>query len=86
MVARYNASEGIEAPASKFSAVTTSDTADLAYVSRALVIGTGGTLTVISEAGDTVLFAAVSDGAILPIKCSRVKATGTTATGIVALF
>ena len=67
-------------------AVTPSDTVDLTYVSRALWVGgTSGTITAIMADGTTVLFSGVPTGTLLPIRVSRVKATGTTATLIVAI-
>lgn len=54
---------------------------------RALYIGGAGNLTVDMADGDTdVAFLGVQQGQILDIQVSRVKATGTTATNIVALF
>lgn len=51
----------------------------------ALYVGGAGAL-VATINGTDVTFAAVPAGTILPVKASAVKATGTTATSIVALF
>ena len=67
------------------AAVTPSDTADLANVSRFLMVGVAGNLNVITQAGQTVVIPAAA-GMPLPIAVSRVKATSTTATGIVAIW
>lgn len=66
-------------------AVTPSDTVDLTNVSRYLVVGVAGNLNVITEGGATVTVNAAA-GIPLPLAVSRVKATSTTATGIVALW
>lgn len=52
----------------------------------ALYIGTAGTLAVVMRNGATVSFGAVAAGTLLPIAVSRVKATGTSASNIVALY
>lgn len=70
------------APAAGAISVTPSDTTVLANV-RSLKIGTGGTI-VVTIGGSDFTFT-VSDGETLPVKATKVKATGTTATGIVAL-
>jgi hypothetical protein len=54
-------------------------------VSRALYIGGTGDLTVRMADDQTVLFTAVPVG-IFPIQVDQVRATGTTATNIVALY
>lgn len=73
-------------PAVSAVAVTPSDSADLAATpTRALYIGTTGNL-VVNMADDTsVTFTAVPVG-ILWISVDRVKATGTTASNIIALY
>ncbi len=64
--------------------VTPSDTVDLPALPRVLYIGGAGTLR-LRVAGLTVNFT-VTAGTVLPVRASRVFATGTTATGIVSLF
>ena len=79
---------GLEAPAWDAVAVTPNDSADLARVAtRALYIGGGdGTLSVVMSSGNTVAFTGIGAGTILPIRVDRVRATGTGATDIVALY
>jgi hypothetical protein len=72
-------------PCRNAAAVTPSDTVDLADVSRYLVVTVAGNVTVITQAGQTVAIPAAA-GMPLPVAASRVKATGTTATGIVAIW
>lgn len=77
---------GLESPAVSGVAVTPSDTADLTLTTRAVFVGGGGAIRVIL-ARDTsaVTFSGVAAGTLLPIRVSRVLATGTTATSILAL-
>ena len=66
------------------AAVTPSDTVDLSDVTQALYVGGAGALAVITMAGQTVTFAAVAAGTTHELRVSRVKATGTVASSIVA--
>ena len=76
----------VTAPASAAEAVTPHDTNALAEYSRGLYVGGAGNITcrLVDDTNDTV-FTAVPSGAILPIRVSHVRATGTTATSIVAM-
>lgn len=79
---------GLQTPTAAFAhaeAVTPSDTVDLTYVSGMLYVGSVGDVTVITKNGETVLFKAVPTGTFVPIRASRVKTTGTTASQITAL-
>lgn len=72
-------------PATSAAAVTPSDGVDLTSIPRALYVGVSGDITVdMEETGSTILFKAVPVG-ILPIRVKRIRATGTTATNILAL-
>lgn len=73
--------------AHRASAVTTSDSTIYQQPTRALYIGGSGNITVdMADGGTSVLFAGVLSGTILPIQVTRIYATGTTATSIVALY
>lgn len=72
-------------PAEHAEAVTPSDATDLAIVSRALYVGATGNLSVIMLSGVTVTFVGVPAGALLPLRVSRVRSTGTTASSVVAI-
>jgi hypothetical protein len=76
----------ISDPAITAAAVTKSDTAELAKVARGLYVGGAGAVTVITAAGDTVAFGAVTAGSYLPLLIKQVKSTGTDATHMVAFF
>ena len=65
--------------------VTKSDTVDLPDVSRGLFIPTAGAIRVTFMSG-AVLTVSVPAGAQLPWRVTRVHATGTTATTVLALY
>lgn len=62
------------------------DTTELLQVSRALYVGQGGDIPLTLVDGDTLVFEAVPSGSILPVRASIVRATGTTAAAIIALW
>lgn len=76
---------GLDSPYEDGAAVTPSDATDLAVWSRALYIGGAGTLRITTAKGTVLNFAAVPAG-IHRLRAARVHATGTSATGIVALY
>lgn len=72
-------------PAKNAVAVTPHDTNAIASC-RALYVGGAGNVTLRTNDDDAdVLFTAVPAGSILPVRVRYVRATGTTATAIVAL-
>ena len=78
---------GLDSPAGSAAAVTASNTADLITPARALYIGGAGDVVVnMLGEGSSITFAGLAAGSILPVRVSRVLATGTTATDIVALW
>jgi hypothetical protein len=72
-------------PASSGFAIAPDDTLLLAETTRALFVGSGGSLRVEMASGAVLTFEAVADGAILPLRIVRVLATGTTAANIIGL-
>lgn len=74
----------IDAPATHAQAVTPNDAVDLTNVSRALWVGGGGDVKVTMLDGTTLTFVAMTIG-WHPLRVSRVWATLTTATSIVAV-
>ena len=73
-------------PARGGEEVSPCDATARSQVSRALYIGQSGDVDVTLADGDTMVFQAVPGGSLLPIRAEFVRATGTTATGIVALW
>ena len=78
-------SSGLESPAYDGVVVTPSDATDLPVTSRALFIGSSGDLSVIMAGGTILQLRNVPVG-ILPIRASRVRSSGTTASDIVAVW
>jgi hypothetical protein len=76
---------GLESPARDGFAITPSDSDDLPEVTRALYVGAEGTVAVALASGASVTLEGVSAGTLLPLRVSRVLATGTTASAIIGL-
>ncbi len=76
---------GLESPASNLSAVTPDDAADLPQVCRALNVAVSGTVAITTVAGTTATVY-VAAGIAFPVRASRIWATGTSATNIVAMW
>jgi hypothetical protein len=73
-------------PARNAVAVTPNDGTDLTNVSRGIIAGSTGNISVnMSGSGSAVVIAVVA-GQLYPIAVSRILATGTSATGIVAIW
>ena len=62
--------KSLEQPATGAFVVTTGVTLD--PTPRALYVGTGGTVEVLTLRGDTVSFVNVPNGAVLPVRVQRV--------------
>ena len=71
-------------PAKYAAPVTPSDVTDLTSPALGLYVGVSGNITMVVN-GAAVLFSNVPVG-IHPVRCTRVNATGTTATNLVALW
>ena len=73
-------------PATNAVAVTPSDTVDLTYPSRGIIVGVAGNIAVnMMESGTNVVIP-VAAGVVHPLRVTRVYSTSTTATTIVALY
>lgn len=73
-------------PARQLRAITPSDTENIPFVAKGIFVGTGGTISILAVGDTEAVTLTVQDGAILPIRARRINATGTTATGLVALI
>lgn len=68
-------------------AITPNDSTDFTLgVCRAIYVGVGGDISLVDLSGETVVFAGVIAGSILPVQTARVNATDTTASSLVALY
>ncbi len=63
---------------SVFAVATWSGTVDLPYVTRAVYIGSGGSLQVTMQDGSAVTIPGLVAGTMLPLRIKQVIATGTT--------
>lgn len=69
-----------------FAVITPNDSTEFDPYPRAIRIGVGGDVTVTTIRDVDILFSNVQDGETLPVWVKKVKATATTATGIVGYF
>jgi hypothetical protein len=76
----------LTAPARDGASVTPSDSTNLSVVPRALYVGLTGNVSAVLLGGQSISFQGVQAGTVLPVRVTRVNATGTTAGGIVALW
>lgn len=79
--------DSVSAPARRAAAIVPSDSEPLAEVPKALFVGTGGNIAM-RGAGDGAdqLWKNVADGTLLPFRAEYVRATGTTAADLLALY
>lgn len=75
--------KGLNAPLRGMFAVTPSDSADLAQITRQVYAAGAGKVSAIFEDGTTFAFS-IAAGERVDVMCVRIKSTGTTATGIEA--
>lgn len=79
-------SEILSSPCDNAAIVTPDNDTDLTYVTRGLWVGGAGSVNVVLAGGQTVLFAGIQAGTLLPLRVSRVKSSSTSATNIVAIW
>ena len=82
-----NSADAVSAPATRCVAVTPNDATPLTDIPKALFVGTGGALTLrgVADTADTV-WKNVPAGALLPFRARYVRAAGTSAGDILALY
>ena len=78
-------STGLESPATDGFTIAPSDSEDLPQVTRALYVGAAGAISLTLASGAAVTLAGIPGGTLLPLRATRVHATGTTADAIVGL-
>ncbi|XUU61080.1 spike base protein, RCAP_Rcc01079 family [Erythrobacter sp. HA6-11] len=82
----HSSSDSLIAPSSFCFAITPSDALDLPAVTKALYVGTGGNVTLVPvDNAAPVTFVNVPGGAILDVRVSQVRTTGTDASDLVGL-
>jgi hypothetical protein len=81
-----NIADAPSAPATRVVAVTPHDSNPLTDIPKALYVGTGGIVVLQGTSGGDATLANVADGSVLPVRAKFVRASGTTASDIVALY
>ncbi|MEI9850621.1 MAG: hypothetical protein WDN24_06900 [Sphingomonas sp.] len=82
-----NNADQVSAPATRALAVTPHDTNALGDIPKALFVGTGGNVTMRGVGGSAdQLWKNIPSGSILPFRVKYVRATGTTAADLLALY
>jgi hypothetical protein len=76
---------GLSDPVTDGVAVTPSDSTVLT-TTRAVFVGGAGNLAVVMASGNSLTLTGVTAGTVLPLRVTKVKSTGTTATNIAALW
>jgi len=83
---RYSSTfANLSSPAIDAFDVTPDDATDLPEVTRAIYIGVGGDLAIVTKEGGAVTLANLQAGTVLPLRVRAVRATGSTAQNIVGL-
>ena len=75
----------LTSPATAGETIVPNDGADLAHVTRGLYVGATGSVAAVLVSGDEVVFSDMQAGVLYPLRVKRLKATGTTAAGLVGL-
>lgn len=82
-----NRADSTSAPATRARPVVPHDTNALSDVPKGLYVGTGGTITMRGVGDDTdSVWTNIPSGSVIPFRASHVRATGTTASGMLALL
>ena len=76
------------APGADCAAVVPSDNPadDFTVLAAAIYVGATGDVALVTENGVAVVWSSCPAGLIIPCRCRRVNAAGTTAGGLVAVF
>lgn len=81
-----NSADAVSAPATRAVAVVPNDAVPLADVPKALYVGTGGTIVMRGTGAADSVWANVPSGTVLPFRARYVRAAGTSAADILALY
>lgn len=76
----------LDSPALKHFAITPHNSNDEANNFRAIYVGTGGNLVIVTEDGTAVTYKNAASGSVIPVRGKRVNSTNTTATDLVGLY
>lgn len=73
-------------PAAGVVSITPSDSVGLAQVTRALYVGSAGTIVCVMADDSVGMFVGAQAGTMLALRIKRVNATGTTAASLLGLY
>jgi len=76
---------GADAPAIDHWDLTLDDLVNETQSFRAIYVGAGGDITIVSATGNVVKYLAVPQGTVLPVEGVRVNSTGTSASNLIGL-
>lgn len=74
------------APAMDAFVITPSNSVNFNIMARAVYVGAGGDIALVTSRNNTVTFIAVPQGTVLPVVCLRINSTSTTASSLVGLI
>ena len=77
---------GLRSPICGGFEILPDDVFDLPNVTRALVLASGGDVSVVLKTGDAITLLGLTAAVIYSVRVSRVLVTGTTATGLKGLI
>ncbi len=80
-----SAQAGLISPAENLESITVHDTNELAYVTRAIYVGTGGDVKVVTVGGVMETLSNVPTGKTLNVRAKQVFDTGTTASNMLGM-
>ena len=75
----------LTSPAAHAIAIIPNDTVPMAVVTRAVYVGQTGDVSVEMQSGQIVTYENVQGGTILAIRALKIRQTGSTATGLIAM-
>jgi hypothetical protein len=81
----HDYSAGLTGPICGGFDILPDDAADIAQVTRAIMVSEVGSVSAVLKSGDVVTLPNLMAGVVYPFRIARVLATGTTATGIKGL-
>jgi len=76
----------LNSPAADGFAITPADGTDLSFACRSIYVGVAGDVQVTTVKGTTLIFKNAQAGSTIPVRCSRVWNTNTTATNLLGLI
>lgn len=78
--------QGSGEPAQGAFVISPSDLQYLPFLPRAIYVGTGGNVALMTVTGDIVIFVGVATGSVLAVRAVKIFATNTTATNLVGMY